>query len=134
MPIFFRQSRRLSPMLIGGVLFLLDRMLKFFALAGRLPYFFNTGLVFSLPVANVIAIVIATIILLVVAAAWLKNDNPALLLIMIGGTSNLLDRLRFGGVIDYIFIIPTAPANLADLIIAVGILWFVWSKRKNLFS
>lgn len=54
-----------------------------------------------------------------------KNNgkiNPAVMLIVTGGLSNLFDRIFYGGVIDYIYL-PLIPSfNLADLMISLGFL------------
>ncbi len=52
------------------------------------------------------------------------------LLVLIGGTSNLLDRIRYEGVIDYIhFHIGSwsyPVFNLADVFIVTGIVYMIW--------
>ena len=126
-----------SPILIGGVLFLVDRVFKRLALHDRIASFSNYDWVFGVPALPEIIVVVNVLILVAVLVLWHRHQHPALLFILIGGLSNLSDRFMYGSVIDYIFIIPFAPFNLADGLIVIGIVWYLWSereKRKNLSS
>jgi len=60
----------------------------------------------------------------------------ALGLILVGGFSNFLDRTIHGFVIDYISFFSLWSFNLADLMILIGSLLFLWQllKKKNLES
>ena len=49
-------------------------------------------------------------------------------LIILGALSNLLDRLIFGYVIDYINIFIWPVFNLADAMIVVGIIFYIIDK------
>lgn len=132
--IFFKEKQKVLPYIFGGFLFLADRVLKCLAVQEPLPFFRNNGLVFSLPVGKMLALAVSIGIWLIVVVAWQRKPNPALLFIIIGGASNIIDRVRYGGVIDYIFIIPFAPFNLADVMILAGIVIFFLSSRKNVVS
>jgi len=133
--IFLKEKQKILPYIFGGFLFLTDRIFKWLAtVEGKLPYFGNQGLIFSLPIAPFFALLINILILGAVFFVWRQIRHPSFILIIIGGASNLLDRLVHGAVIDYIFIIPMAPANLADAMIVAGIIWYFWEKRKNLSS
>lgn len=50
-------------------------------------------------------------------------------LIVCAGFSNILDRVFRGGVVDYI-LMPLFPwkFNLADLIITLAVIWFIYDK------
>ena len=50
-------------------------------------------------------------------------------LIICAGFSNFLDRFFRGGVVDYI-LVPLFPwkFNLADLVITLGVIWFIYDK------
>jgi signal peptidase II len=52
----------------------------------------------------------------------------ALLLILAGAISNFIDRLLFGFVIDYLAFFSRSYLNLADLMIAAGMLILISSK------
>ena len=42
-------------------------------------------------------------------------------LIMIGGVSNLIDRIRWGGVVDFLSFFQITKFNLADIVIILGV-------------
>lgn len=115
-------------------MFLIDRLFKWLAVdLVKWPYFGNQGLIFSLPLQPIMAMLVNIFILIIVILIWRRTDHPAFLLITLGGLGNLLDRLIYGRVIDYIFVSSRAPFNLADVLIMVGVIWFLL-RQKNLSS
>lgn len=58
------------------------------------------------------------------------------LLIVIGALSNIIDRLWYGGVVDFIVIsfynVPLFVCNIADIYITVGVLFFLFDVRRLL--
>ncbi|MFA7653998.1 MAG: signal peptidase II [Candidatus Magasanikbacteria bacterium] len=133
----------------GLVFFLMDRFFKYQATRGWSsigsgeyfgwhPYF-NRGVGFGLPVPNVITIFLTIIILSLVAFLFLKQVSGvrykvlgifSLSLIFLGATSNLIDRILFGYVVDYLFVI-TGYVNMADIMIVVGFsIYLVESNYK----
>lgn len=110
-----------------------DRILKSLALHGvtwpflngGFAYAPNSGLVFGIPLPGWMAMVIGTALLLTFFAVGAKNHSLsvfrwALPLIVCGGLSNLLDRIRFGSVVDY-GTVAGVSMNLADGMIVVGL-------------
>ena len=56
---------------------------------------------------------------------------------IIGAISNLMDRIQYGGVIDFISVPYFTVLNLSDIYISIGVVWVLWyewmfSKNKNL--
>jgi signal peptidase II len=122
-----------------------DRLLKwhsFAALPGEgavlLPsfeyrYFLNSGLTFSL-LNNPIAIVASLVagLALVIWLVWKLRREPrwifapinlaGVLLVALGGASNLFDRFYFRGVVDYLLFFSRSAWNIADIMILAGIL------------
>jgi signal peptidase II len=67
-----------------------------------------------------------------------KEDISALFvfLIILGALSNLLDRLKFGYVVDYLDLRYFTVFNLADCLIvggAVGIIWLQIIKKEPIY-
>ena len=98
----------------------------------KLKLAYNSGIAFGLPVNQYI--IIGFYIVAIVVLAWylldcfLKKDlsrSFLTMLIVVGVFSNLLDRLRFGQVIDYIDVKYYSVFNLADVMIVTGILFLV---------
>lgn len=47
-------------------------------------------------------------------------------LVLGGALGNLVDRIRFGYVIDFVDVGPWPPFNVADAAITVGVVWLAW--------
>jgi len=113
------------------ILFLTDRLIKYLVLdTGR--YTLNEG--FALGILkdsnnNYVLILLFGLIFVLtysVLTRWKKYDvfsKLAMLSIILGSLSNLLDRIMYNGVIDYISL-PRFPVfNIADGMIVVGIVY-----------
>jgi signal peptidase II len=87
---------------------------------------FNTGQGLSVPLFSIAAVAIVAVLIF-----WLSRVNSDMLanaigLIIGGAIGNVIDRLRFGGVIDFLYFHLGSwywPAfNLADSAICIGVL------------
>ena len=102
----------------------------------RLKALWNEGAAFSLPIGrNVVAA--ASTVLLGVLWAKRKEHPVSTGLVLGGGLSNLLERLRQGKVYDYVQF-PKAPGrwsryvyNLADFAIMLGGVGLALKKKKR---
>ena len=73
---------------------------------------------------------------------WKKNKNIAELIVIAGGLSNLIDRFRYKGVVDFLIIdfkisnlkFSTPVFNFADIIIMTGILWIIYRDLSEQYS
>ncbi|PIS04737.1 MAG: hypothetical protein COT81_04950 [Candidatus Buchananbacteria bacterium CG10_big_fil_rev_8_21_14_0_10_42_9] len=88
----------------------------------------NQGIAFSLPLPSGITVALVIIIILILVSWLIQNFkqgvNRHLILIsmvVVGAISNLIDRIQYGHVIDYIFISYFTIFNLADIMITFGI-------------
>jgi signal peptidase II len=79
-----------------------------------------------LPLDQTLIITASILFLGALIIAFIKSKNHkikrALIFIIIGAVSNLIDRLIYGAVLDYITLFGIAFINLADLLIFIGIL------------
>jgi len=110
------------------LLLLIDQVLKFLTLSSGLA-FINKGIAFGLfSSANLSSFVIFVFILCALCYTICTSRRRLVLplkLILVGGLSNLLDRIFHGGVVDYLYL-PIIPSfNLADLAITIGFLLVV---------
>lgn len=107
----------------------------------QMMLFKNEGIAFSIPLPTIV-IVPLVLLLILFGAFYLKKEldltKPLALTaigLIIGGTvGNLIDRFRFGYVIDFISIWKFPVFNIADAAITIGIgiliLWYgVLEKR-----
>lgn len=123
-----------------------DRWIKLVALrgtvvdwpVGHFALVQNDALVFSWPAPNWVAIILMVIV--IVGVVWYLgkhwNDRTmlfrfALLLVVLGALSNLYDRAVYGYVIDWAYFGPWWPIfNLADVMIAVGLVLWLWQSTR----
>ena len=150
--------------LIILLFFILDRFTKVYILnlpAGRQeshPWggFFslqiNSQAAFSLPMTYFLLYPIIVLLIIILLWFWQRDwQRQSILiwpwaLIIIGAISNLMDRIQYGGVIDFIsvpyfiprFFLGSATVfNLSDVYISIGVIWILWYQwffRKNSFS
>jgi signal peptidase II len=138
--------------LLTSLGFFVDRLLKYlarekfslkeiFIIPKILSFSFyeNSGLAFSLkfpPLLIVTASGLILFFLLVLSVHGFMRKKPYFFpswLIILGGLSNFIDRLKFGATLDYLYLRPYSFINLADLYILAGcLLWFylLWHKKK----
>ncbi len=93
---------------------------------------FNKGGAFGIfaSIAHVfILISVAVIVFILIFLALKKsvyNIRVALACIMAGAISNLIDRIRFGYVVDFLDFRVWPVFNIADSVITVATLWLLW--------
>ncbi|MFH1890725.1 MAG: signal peptidase II [Candidatus Kuenenbacteria bacterium] len=103
----------------------------------------NEGAAFGLKLPGSLGWIFYILIVLIIffltmrlAKLWREKRTSKifpLLLIIAGAISNLIDRLKFGGVIDFIDLKIWPVFNLADIMIVAGILYLLFScscKKK----
>ena len=90
----------------------------------------NNNLAFSLPLPLYLILFLNILIGAFLFGWYLKTkgtEKIALLAVILGGLSNLADRLIHNGVVDYIMIGWWPVFNLADALIIAGILWLLYN-------
>lgn len=104
----------------------------------KISYYQNAGIAFGIGVGNLIIFIIGNIVVLGILAKFvigqnqrLDNKNKFVLsLVLAGGTSNLIDRVFKGHVIDFIQIGDFPIFNIADICICIGVIGFGISSLK----
>ncbi|HUV72091.1 MAG TPA: signal peptidase II [Clostridia bacterium] len=100
-------------------LILLDQFSKFIFLKQGFA-FFNQGVSFGF-----------LALLPLIALVFHFPKFWGLWLMAAGGVANLIDRLIYGAVVDFISL-PWLPAfNLADIVICLGVVWFFIDLGKS---
>ena len=139
--------------IIGAVLLILDQITKVIlfnnswtVIPGFLSFTYvgNTGMAFGLSQNNVLLIILVNIVILGILIKFLKeNVNKidstvfiSIVLILTGGSGNLIDRIVKGHVIDFINInLFNFPVfNLADIYITVGVILLMFVIIKTFFK
>jgi signal peptidase II len=130
------------------ILFVIDRSAKIYQLKnpssdGFFQLHLNQNIAFSWPLPIWIIYPAVIIILFIIIWLWLiaLRQKSSLIwpwgLIIIGAVSNLLDRISYQGVIDFINIEWFTVFNVADVYISLGVAWilifelFINRKQKN---
>jgi lipoprotein signal peptidase len=140
------KKARLMIIISGGLFLLIDQILKYQAFYNWTtsnlisPYFgwqlfLNKGVAFGLPLSNSLTILITLPMIGLIGYLFFKNLNtPNLLLawsmLLAGSLSNLLDRIIYHQVIDYL-LIGTAIINLGDLFILGGLVIYLLSLKTK---
>lgn len=114
-----------------AVILIADQLLKYIVRTQNWYYVINPGISLSLG-SNwqwTEWLVLAAFLALII---FNRKKTLPLYLILIGGASNLIDRLFFGGVIDYVKIWLFPVFNLADVVITIGVLLITIPNIKNI--
>jgi len=98
----------------------------------------NHGLIANLPVPlYMIVFVMLTVMALIIHSIFFTKNKPtpdedwSLVLVLGGAAGNLIDRLRLGYVQDWGMFFGTSIVNLADVSIAIGLVWYASTLRKR---
>lgn len=125
-----------------------DRLLKLLAIKGfllnligdNLKFNFtkNYFIAFSLPLGGFWLWLLIGLILVALVSYFIRLiKKPAIFeagfvfLIILGAASNLLDRLKFGYVIDYFDLSYFTVFNLADAMICLGVVGLIVLAKKH---
>ncbi|TAN58357.1 signal peptidase II [Patescibacteria group bacterium] len=123
---------------VAGGMAVIDRVVKILTISFRnsegffvgdffgIRLFENHDAIFGLPkfspIFETAVIIIGTVLVLAAISSFKKKDKLmffGLVLIILGGASNFLDRLLYGFVVDMIHFGPSVW-NLADMMIGAG--------------
>lgn len=86
-----------------------------------------------------VSIVIGVVTFLVAGTAWIRFMNGQSiigeLLVVAGSTSNLIDRVLYGGVVDFILLSygewSWPVFNFADMAIVLGVFVMIWEHYRS---
>lgn len=144
------KNKKIFLIILGIVILVVDQITKLLVIEKsfviipnilNFTYIKNTGLAFGIGTNNLILIIILNIIILGFIIKFLKERNNqvdfsiiiALILVLAGGISNLIDRIFRGYVIDFIDVnlLDFPCFNIADISITVGIMILIISIIKS---
>lgn len=94
----------------------------------------NSNLAWSLPVAPAVFYSAWIVIIVTFIFIFLRTKNYSqkifLIFILAGAISNIIDRLRFGCVVDFIDLKLWPAFNLGDVYITVGVIFLIILNLK----
>jgi len=152
---YFENTKKMPLKILIGIFFIaLDRFLKFLAVGGfwggpqriigdffKLNFVGNYNIAFSIPLVGwwlniIIILIVFALVYNLLYCAKKKEYVKAYLLfiIVLGAASNLLDRLKYGFVIDYFDLKYFTVFNLADVMIVggvIGLCWLMFRIKKH---
>ncbi len=103
-----------------------------------LQFVANSGIAFSLPLSgdflSVLIIFVVFVLVFYLLYFVKKNERKNVILLtflLFGAISNLVDRLRFGFVVDYLDLKYFTVFNLADIMIVSAITLFILNNFKK---
>lgn len=88
---------------------------------------------FKLPLIILVSLILGGILMRVAYTQWKKAPFLALfsILILIGASGNLFDRLVYGFTVDYLILFGRSAINLSDLVILTGVFGMLIYARKS---
>jgi len=94
---------------------------------------YNTGIAFSLPVSTWATIPLTIVVIVFLTWQLWRQKLPGLTrlglcLILAGAVGNLIDRVLFSAVTDFISVYSFPIFNLADSFITIGVVLFLWQE------
>ncbi len=123
---------------ISAINSLLDQPINYIGNILQLSFVKNYFIAFSIPINNLVAITISSIIIiffLVFTIYCIKKRKTLLIgflfFIILGASSNLIDRIEYGYVIDYLDLNYFTVFNIADAIIVLGVAGLILSQKNN---
>lgn len=145
--------KNIAGLIVVAMFFSGDQILKSFARAQgqntsfpllgdwlRFHFVPNPYIAFSLPLGGMLLNLIITLIVLglilgIIYLILQKKQQKALIIpltfILFGAISNLLDRLLFGAVIDYLDLKYFTIFNLGDVMISLGVIFYFCTFKKR---
>jgi signal peptidase II len=123
-----------------GLVFTLDRALKLLALNKIIKMKKNTGLFFfelSQPWLILLAGIVIAWLIFHLVKRWQYESKAMVieyLLVIMGGLSNLFDRIVYGYVIDMINFFSYSVFNIADVMILSGCLLIIIKLFKSSYK
>jgi len=118
----------------------LDEPISIFGNWFQLEFIPNYFIAFSLPLSGIwlnilIFLLILVIFYYIIHIVYIRKkydfQSLALTIVLLGAISNMLDRFRYGFVIDYLDLEYFTVFNIADIMIVVGFLILVLVFYKN---
>lgn len=134
----FRKNQPMFVFTCGLVFFILDRIIKYLFINNLvsnnflLSYTENSGISFGLQLPGVFLTLFYIIITLIFITliVWLikswahskRLEASMVWLVILGSASNIIDRLKFGFVVDYINLHFWPVFNIGDIMIMAGVI------------
>lgn len=95
-------------------------------------YICNKGIAFGITLPEAVFYVFWIAIISIFSVLYLKGKhNNAYVLILSGAISNIIDRITYGCVTDFIDLKFWPVFNLADILITIGVIMLILQIKKH---
>ena len=119
------------------IFLILDQLSKWWVIGSGMNYTKNVGVAFSLPIEGVVLVFVYLIVLSLLIWFWFSNmqreyflSKLVISLVVAGAIGNIVDRVWYGGVVDFIFLGFWPAFNFADTYLTVaGILFILFAGK-----
>ncbi|MBI4122404.1 MAG: signal peptidase II [Parcubacteria group bacterium] len=104
------------------------------ALEGFFVFFVNREFAWGIPIGNSASALLMVFAIAAIIAYWRaaprekRQELSPLALALSGAFGNLASRVAWGGVVDYIAVPWGGVINLSDVMVAVGVVFFLVAK------
>ncbi len=127
-----------------GALIIFDQTIKWFILHTNIvKNMCNYGIAMGIILPQSVFFVLWLVIMMVIVYFLSKKINQTFavilpyIFILAGGVSNVIDRMMYGCVVDYIPLLSISSFNFADALITIGAILILWqtlrkSQKENL--
>ncbi len=122
--------------LVGGMLFFvfIDQITKLWARKnlGEGVLLCNDGIALGVAAPRSVTVIVTVIIIILLCAWFMRHRGHALVervglaLLIAGGSGNLIDRVYYGCVTDFVAFFGLWHFNIADALIAAGVALLLW--------
>lgn len=117
--------------IIPLAIILVDQLTKYFARQSG-NYIKNTGAAWgTLQGANIFLAILTIAVIIFILIKWKELEGIPISLILGGAVGNLIDRIIFGHVIDFIDFKYWPLFNIADSAITIGVIMLLWKGLKK---
>lgn len=117
----------------GSFVFLIgvDQLIKYYIVQKeQFDFLCNQGVAFGIMMPQYVFMILWGVIMFFVFYCWMTKKSVSLfmqlpfILISAGGISNMIDRMYYGCVVDYVPFLTISSFNFADVLISFGA--FLW--------
>jgi signal peptidase II len=126
---------------IFTILLVVDQIIKRWVVhIGDLSYLCNSGIAFGVVIHQYFFVGLWVFIVFMLSALWWSKRDTSwkmhipFILIFAGALGNMIDRIVYGCVIDYIPLLNISSFNFADILISGGAFLLLiqnWTKHDN---
>lgn len=135
----WNQNISVTEIATSGLFVVLLVVINHLIASSTIDHYCNPGIAFGIRLPQVVFTVMWVMTMAIVSYLYIttkKQEKTALkriglLMIIVGGLANIIDRAIHGCVIDYIALVPWNSFNIADTSIFIGAMLVLWHQWRD---